>query len=143
MYLPERYQVTLPKFLIVGVVNTALIYALYVALVYAGMHYNFALCLDYLGGILTGYLLNRRWTFRHHGRTCESFLKYCATYGVVFSLNMLLLNLLVRLGLLGPALGQLVALSVVTVISFLLQNFWVFRSGQANVQHKGTTHAES
>jgi putative flippase GtrA len=136
MVSPEGYQVKLPTFLIVGAINTTLTYILYVTLVYAGWHYNLALCLDYLVGILTGYQMNRYWTFRTHGPTRRSFSRYCAVYGMLYCLNMFLLNLLVGFRLLGPVFGQLVALSMTTVVSFLLQNFWVFRGELTNVQRK-------
>lgn len=138
MSLPEGYRVKSLKFLMAGFINTAAMYALYVLLVQIGLQYNIALTLDYLVGILSGYLMNRHWTFASHGRTHYSFLKYCTTYVVIYIMNLILLNLVVGVGLLGPELGQLLALGVVTVFGFLLQNFWVFRHEPAVINNRGT-----
>ena len=118
------------KFILVGGLNTGVMYLLYIGLVWLGVHYNIALIIDYAVGIVAAYFMNRYWTFASHGRPRRSFQKYCATYGMVYVINMVLLNAIVRLGLLGPVLGQLAALSVATGVSFLLQNFWVFHSGE-------------
>lgn len=115
------------KFLFVGGFNTAATYLLYVILVLVGVHHNLALTLEYLMGIVCGYVMNRRWTFAQHGTAPRSFPRYCATYVVVYLINLMLLNLLIGAGILGPMLGQFAALGVATGIAFLLQNFWVFR----------------
>jgi putative flippase GtrA len=137
MSLREEYQVKSLKFLVVGASNTVGNYALYVALIFAGLHYNLALILEYLVGILCGYLMNRHWTFSSHRRTRHSLFKYVVTYLAVYFINLILLNLLVILGLLGPVLGQLMALGIATVFSFSLQNFWVFRCEPPAMVHRG------
>ena len=118
------------KFLIVGGTNTLLMYLLYLGLIYLGMHYGLALALDYVCGVLLGYILNRHWTFASHGKQINSFPRYVLTYVGVFAGNMALLVLFVESGLLGPELGQLIAFGLVTVMSFILQNAWVFKKPQ-------------
>ena len=115
------------KFILAGTANSIFTYALYVVLVYVGLHYNLALSIDYIVGTITGYLMNRYWTFVSHNGTANSFVKYCMTYVAVFFLNLVLLNLFVGLNLMGPILGQLLAMGIVTILSFVLQNYWVFR----------------
>jgi putative flippase GtrA len=114
------------KFLIVGGINTAVFYGLYVWLIRNGLHYSLSLAADYAGGIVCGYLVNRYWTFGSHGRPSRGFLKYCATYAAVFILNWLFLAAIVELGLLDPIFGQIAAFGAASALSFLLQNFWVF-----------------
>ena len=134
--LPEGSWKTAVKFLTAGGIRTAALYALYVGLVYAGLHYNLALILDYILGALTGYLVNRFWTFASHGRTYRSFPKYCASCGILYLINLISLNLIVRHGFLDVVFGQVVSLGVTTVINFLLLNFWVFRSKRVPLLNK-------
>lgn len=115
------------RFIIAGGVSTATLYLFYAALVYAGVAYNVALALEYAVGITASYFWQRRWTFASNGNPHLGFLKYCTTFIVIFVLNAMLLNLLVRVAGLAPIPGQLLALTMVTGASFLLQNFWVFR----------------
>jgi putative flippase GtrA len=127
MPLDERIFFKSLKFLVAGGINTVVTYVVYVLLVRLGWHYTLALFTEYTIGIIAGYNMNRHWTFAGHGSHVRSALKYCVTYGIVFCLNLVLLGLIVELGVLGPIAGQLGVLGTITAISFLLQNFWVFR----------------
>lgn len=129
----KNYLIKSTKFIIVGGTNTTLTYFLYVALIYVGFNYNLALIIEYLFGILTGYVMNKYWTFSDRYNTRNSLFKYIATYCVSFVFNLGILNWLVLYGILGPILGQLVALGIATVLSFLLQNFWVFRPQNSSI----------
>lgn len=119
------------KFLVVGAINTAAFYGVYVLLVWLGCHYALALVIEYCGGIVTGYVMNRFWTFASHGRTPREFSRYFATYGAVFLFNMLLLGGIVESRLMGPVAGQMVAMGAAAMASFGMQNYWVFRRSTA------------
>ena len=113
------------RFFIVGASNTLLTYLLYVALIKLGVDYKFALFFDYLFGILFGYLLNRYWTFASNKHRL-SFIKYVVLYIVVFILNILFLILLVDFLLLDPIYSQFFIVLIISLVSFLVQNTWVF-----------------
>jgi len=113
------------RFFIVGASNTLLVYLLYVALIKLGLDYKLALFFDYLFGILFGYLLNRYWTFASNKHRL-SFIKYVVLYIVVFILNILFLILLVDFLLLDPIYSQFFIVLIISLVSFLVQNTWVF-----------------
>ena len=113
------------RFFIVGASNTLLVYLLYVVLIKLGVEYKLALCFDYLFGILFGYLLNRYWTFASNKHRL-SFIKYVVLYIVVFILNILFLILLVDFLLLDPIYSQFFIVLIISLVSFLVQNTWVF-----------------
>jgi putative flippase GtrA len=115
------------KFLVVGGTNTVLMYLLYLGLLLAGMSYPLALSLDYVFGILLGYTFNRHFTFGDRSKVKHGFKKYCFTYVLVFAGNLLLLALIVESGRLDAAVGQIIAFGSITLLSYLLQNHWVFR----------------
>lgn len=126
----ERVSVKSLKFLLAGGINTIVFYIVYVLLIRLGWHYTLALLTEYAGGIVAGYYMNRYWTFVSHGRPEHGSIKYCVAYGIVFCLNLFFLGLIVELRILGPIPGQIVVIGIVSAISFLLQNFWVFHSTQ-------------
>jgi len=113
------------RFFIVGASNTLLVYLLYVVLIKLGVDYKLALFFDYLFGILFGYLLNRYWTFASNKHRL-SFIKYVVLYIVVFILNILFLILLVDFLLLDPIYSQFFIVLIISLVSFLVQNTWVF-----------------
>ena len=113
------------RFFIVGASNTLLVYLLYVVLIKLGVDYKLALFFDYLFGIIFGYLLNRYWTFASNKHRL-SFIKYVVLYIVVFILNILFLILLVDFLLLDPIYSQFFIVLIISLVSFLVQNTWVF-----------------
>ncbi len=114
------------RFVIVGSANTMSMYLLYIVMVFVGLSFNIALIIDYIVGIIFGYVVHRYWTFADSTTVMKSFPKYCVIYVGTYFINVTILNLIVRNNMLQPILGQLVALGIVAPSSFLLQNFWVF-----------------
>jgi putative flippase GtrA len=115
------------KFFIVGASNTLLVYLFFIALVKLGVNYKIALFFDYVFGILFGYFLNRYWTFSSNKHR-RSFIKYVTLYIGIFLLNSLLLILSVDFFLLDPILSQFFIIGVISLVSFAVQNNWVFNS---------------
>ena len=115
------------KFFIVGASNTLLVYLFYIVLVKLGINYKIALFFDYIFGILFGYYLNRYWTFYSHQHR-RSFIKYITLYVGIFLLNSLLLILSVDFFLLDPILSQFIIIGAISLVSFAVQNNWVFGS---------------
>ena len=113
------------RFFIVGSSNTLLGYVFYVAMVKLGVDYKLALFIDYLVGILIGYFLNRNWTFSGN-KNRLSFIKYVVLYIVVFILNGLFLIFSVDFLLLDPIYSQFFIVLIISLVSFLVQNTWVF-----------------
>jgi len=123
----ELHRLTL--FSVVGAVNTAVCYALFALLVHVcAWNYHLALGADYGFGIVLGYLLHRVSTFADRKHVRQAFGKYTVTLLVTFLANLALLDALVRGQWLGPLAGQAVATMAVTLLSYLAQKHWVFRS---------------
>ncbi len=125
-FLLNDNSVKILRFILVGSANTIGMYILYAIMVFAGFSYNIALMIDYVIGIIIGYMMHRYWTFAVKTKAMKSFPKYCATYVGVYFINLVILNGIVHSKLLNPLLGQVVALGIAVLCSFLLQNFWVF-----------------
>ena len=126
MSLLNDHRLKIFRFILVGSINTISMYLLYVVLVFVGVSYNIALIMDYIIGIILGYMMHRCWSFAVNTSVMKSFPKYCVTYVGAYFINVTILNLIVRNNLLHPIPGQLVALGIVVLCSYLLQNFWVF-----------------
>lgn len=119
----------LAVFAVVGTVNTAVCYAVYAVLVdLANWHYTPALVADYVFGALTGFVMHRATTFNDRRHVRQPFRKYSAMLAVTFAINWILLDALVRSNLMGPLWAQADATVVVTLVGYLMQTRWVFRS---------------
>ena len=113
------------RFVIVGASNTLLGYVFYVAMVKLGVDYKLALLIGYVFGVFFGYFLNRYWTFSNNNYRL-SFMKYVVLYVGVFILNSLFLILSVDLLLLDPIFSQFFIIGIISLVSFVVQNTWVF-----------------
>jgi len=114
-------------FLVVGGFNTLFGYALFALLFKVGqLHYTLALMLAYAVGVFLSYATHKRFTFQQAKTQGKSLPKYISSYVAIFVLNWLFLSLLVELLTLDPLLGQMIAIVMITILTFFIQKFWVF-----------------
>lgn len=112
-----RVPGTFPRFLMVGVLNTAVGYAIYAAGVLAGLSPQVALALQFVLGPLWNYATHGRLVFGNAG--IGRLPLYLAAYALIWAANALALRGLLILGL-GPLWAQLAILPATTVLSYLL-----------------------
>lgn len=125
--IDRRTIVQFVKFNIVGLVNTALATAVYIAVVYVTDSYTAALISDYSVGIALGFVLNKRWTFEQSaGLSVRALARYVVVYAVVFALNYGLLGLAVDGYGYDPYVAQLAIFAVIIAPIFLIQKRYVF-----------------
>jgi putative flippase GtrA len=114
---------------VVGALNTAICYLLFAALVdWCGWHHHLALAVDYAFGIVLGYALHRSATFADRRRLKHAFQKYAFTLLLTFAANFAILDAIIRAELLGILTGQAAAMVIATLVSYGVQQQWVFRS---------------
>lgn len=119
------------KFGLVGVVNTALHYVVFLLLFRAmGVPMLLASGLGYTVGLLNSYVMNRAWTFRVVGprRTAE-FVRFVVVNLVAMGANLVALHLLTVAGLI-PEVAQVLAIGGSLVVNFVGNRIWVFGVGR-------------
>ena len=119
----------LVKFSLVGVLNTAIQYVVFLVLYrYAGVHYLAASFIGYCAGLLNSYLLNRSWTFHARGgKGSLEFVKFTLVNIVSVSVNVGSLAYLVSNVHLSPEFGQALAIVLSTAVNFTGNKLWTFR----------------
>ena len=124
----------------VGVVNTLLDVIAYILLTREtttfAAHLTEAKFLSFMVGTVSSLVLNRYWTFGLRTRvTAMEVLRFYMMTSVSLTLNVILMNILVGLGM-----YDLVALGITTVFTFFanftLSKLWVFKqkTGQRFIQ---------
>ncbi len=128
----SRHQREIRRLVVFGMVgslNTAICYGLFAALVHwLAWNYNMALVADYAFGAVLGYSLHRIATFADRKNVRLGFGKYAVTLIIAFLLNIAVLNLIVQRLQLDPLPAQAMSIMLVTLLSYTMQRFWVFRS---------------
>ncbi|HEY6837603.1 MAG TPA: GtrA family protein [Geobacteraceae bacterium] len=113
----------LPKFLLVGVLNTVFGYSLFAFFIFVGLHYSLAVLLSTVLGILFNFKTIGRLVFRSHNN--RLIFRFVATYGLTYLLNVVFLRILDGLRVNMYIAGMLLLIPL-ALISFVLQKKYVF-----------------
>ncbi len=111
------------RFLLVGGVNTAFSYAVYVIALYAGLPYALANLSALLLGILFSFRTQGALVFGN--RDGSLIWRFAAAWGVIYVFNIGLIGFLLRAGLNAYVAGA-VALPFTSVLSYFMQKRVVF-----------------
>jgi|GEM_PF-1065446 len=125
---PALFQ--LSKFGFVGVLNTIIGYGSFVILLNY-TNYLAALIISHLIGVSHSFIWNKYWIFKSSGigiRGCVyEFAKFNSVYAGVFLANAIVLIISVNILHVDPRISQLVALPIITIISFVGHKYWSFK----------------
>jgi dolichol-phosphate mannosyltransferase len=93
------------------------------------LHYLAAACIAFCVAVANNFLLNRLWTFREERdarHAAEQGLRFLIVSACALAPNLLILHLFVQAGQ-GKIAGQVLAVCIVTPISFIGNKLWTFR----------------
>ena len=113
---------------VVGIASNGLLYVLYLAMTHYGLGHKLAMTVAYVIGVAQTFAFNRRWTFDHQGRLGASFVRYVASYGIGYFVNLLALAALVDHLELPHEWVQGAMILCIAGLVFLLQKYWVFHT---------------
>ena len=122
----------LARFGSVGLLNTAISLSVMMGLEMGfGTLPALANLAGYAVGLMSGFLLSRRFVFRSTGSSRSTVPRYLLTVAGGFCLNQLVLALALDVlgaGALNHAVAQLCAMASYTLSTFFVCRFWVFRT---------------
>lgn len=122
------------RFAAVGVVNTALGYAVIFACMYlVGLGAVTSNVIGYAVGLIVSYLLNRSFTFRSAAPPRREIIRFVAIFLLAYLANLATLVLLIRHAGVHEGVAQLIAGVVYFALSFVLNKYYVFAGPQASV----------
>jgi len=116
------------RFAVVGAIATAIHAAVFtIAIEFAQMEAVAANALAFVVALLTGYALNRRWTFVAHGAEHARLWRYAIAALVVLGLNSTIMFAVVHVAHWSPYVGLALSIVLAPPVSFALNQYWVFR----------------
>lgn len=118
-------DVTLIKYLIVGVINTLVTLTCIFLLMKFGFGIYYSNIIGYVLGVILGFLLNTAFTFNKK-ISFDRTLKYCLAIGICYLLNLMVITYLLYFNL-NEYLIQLLGMVVYTITGFALNKYWVMR----------------
>ncbi|GGG87898.1 GtrA family protein [Paenibacillus radicis (ex Gao et al. 2016)] len=121
-------------FNMVGVINTAVDFAVYSLLIWAGLHYIPGQILSYAAGMGNSYLMNTLITFRgtssEAGGTAQDRgrpIRFIVLNLAVLLISLGLLFLIKESWGINPFLAKLVVTCITVVLNFVGSKWWVFK----------------
>lgn len=125
MLLPERIRPTgrFLRFLLVGVLNTAFGYGVFVACLWLGMHYALAGAFSTVLGVLFNFKSTGELVFRSQGN--GKLAHFVAVYAIIYLVNVLALGVMLQSGI-PEWLGGLILLLPSAILSYILNRQFVF-----------------
>jgi putative flippase GtrA len=118
------------KFLLVGGINTAVGYLLFVALQVSlpeGISDQSELLMAYVPATILGYLLQRRFVWKSENRKSKEAVRYLLFVAAQFALNLGMLWVLATVLGLNAILAQSLATATLIVIAFIVHGKWTFK----------------
>lgn len=119
---------SLIRFSCVGVVNTLFGAGLYSLFIYLGMPYKLSVLLSTVLGIFFNFKTTGFFVFRN--RDNRLIIKFILSYIVIYFINISLIKMLMQTILFNEYMAGIVAIPIVALMSFLLQNFYVFKKNK-------------
>jgi len=124
---PSRGRIKLiARFIAVGLLNTVVGYAIYGILILLNVPYLAALLVSTIAGVIFNYFSIGRLVFKSRGGRVV-FVKFIAAYGVVYCINAVALEVLIKHFQFNPYIGQALCVPLSVIISWLLMNYWVYK----------------
>jgi putative flippase GtrA len=119
------------RFAVVGAANTLLSWCVYAVLEHVGVHYLLASGLAFVLGALNSYVLNRRWTFRSHGRRAPEAVRFGVIQCVGLGIDVTLLYVLAHDAGVHHLIAQALVFPVASAVTFGLSRQWAFAAARA------------
>ena len=115
------------RFILVGIFNTLLGYALLLFLFHIlDMSYSWAYFLSYMIGFVVSYFLTRAFVFRSQKKKRIEFIKFVLAFGIAYGCSYLVLHLLMEHKVLSPNLSFLMSMGVYSICFYLLNRSITF-----------------
>ncbi len=125
----KKILIQLFKFGIVGIVNTLLtaltIWLFLKVLLWSDYLSNI---IGYSIGLINSFIWNRKWTFENKGSVKETVFKFIVTFAFSYLVQLGNLSLLLNHTKIDPYVCQLLSIIVYTIINFLLNKYYTFKS---------------
>ncbi|MDL2221591.1 GtrA family protein [Parabacteroides sp. OttesenSCG-928-N08] len=117
------------KYGIVGVSNTLITaIVIWVLMKLFGVPDVTSNAIGYAAGVLNSFIWNRQWTFKSQSGWVQSAIRFGIVFAICYLLQLVVLLWLNKTLTIDPYYNQLIAMAFYTVINFIMNKFYTFKS---------------
>lgn len=118
------------NFIFVGLLNTVVGYSLYALFIYLGFEYILSVLFATILGVIFNYKTIGKFVFESKNR--YSALKFVLVYTIVFLINVSVIKIF-KINGLNDYISGLIAIIPASIVSFVLNKFYVFKENHNEV----------
>ena len=117
------------RFLIIGALNAAISYVIFAAALFLIGEAYYQVCVALQWGIssIFSYLNQKFFVFCTKGNYVKEYLKCCTTWLVSYLVNVIILELLMKLVFKNAYVVQFISIFLVSVITYVLFKYFAFK----------------
>lgn len=118
---------------LIGLILNLTGYMIYLLVTYLGVEHKIAMSFLYVVGVLFGFYLNRKHTFKHDGHISGAIFRYAFVYMIGYMINLTMLYIMVdKIGYKHQYV-QLASIILLVGYFFLSMKLFVFREKKTDV----------
>ena len=127
--IEKKFIIESFKFGIVGIANTLLTAAtIWVLLNHLHWSDYLSNIIGYIIGLINSFIWNRKWTFKNKSSVKETVFKFIITFAICYLIQLGNLYILLHLTSIDSFVCQMLSIGVYTVMNFLLNKYYTFKS---------------
>jgi len=126
LWLKNLLKLSLIRYAIVGVGNTVFGLSIIFLVKYVGAGDLAANATGYFFGLLLGFRLNSKWTFRYRDKLLPAFYRFCAVIGTSYLLNLAVVFFAIQQMAINAYVSQAMGVIPYTIFSYLGLRYLVF-----------------
>lgn len=126
--LDTIFKKQISRFVAVGILNAIISVGSYFILLDINIYYLYSSLIAHIIGITNSFIWNKLWTFKSKGNLLKEYLKFNSVYVVTFVVNLILLIFFVEKFMFNPKIAGVLAIIIISIISFYGHRYWSFRS---------------
>ena len=126
--LPSHVYRQFAKFILVGCINTAIYYSIFIIMIRKGFFYIVAITAGTIIGVINSYIWNKFFTFKCRKKSAGEIAKFITVYVIQYASNILIVYICIVYLNVSVELSGLIATTICVFISFFGHKFWSFRS---------------
>ena len=116
------------KFIALGVMNTLISLIVIYLLMKFGVNYRLSNLIGYIAGLINSFIFNKIWVFKTRKNLFKEIFNFSVVFGLCYSVQYLILLLMVEEYSLNKYFSQLIAMGFYTVLNFILNRIFTFKN---------------
>lgn len=117
------------RFCLVGFSNTLLtMLTVWILLKILYRSDYFSNIIGYLVGLINSFIWNRKWTFKNRLKVRVTIFKFIVIFAISYLFQLGNLFILLHFSKIDPYICQLLSIFIYTLLNFLLNKFYTFKS---------------